>query len=280
MSIRNAGLWLFCFCFFIEIVAADDASEKQQLQGQWEVTELVEDGKVIPREAIREWLPSGGRIEIKENALIFDSPENEKKHVKLFSIDTTSYPKNIDLSTRDQKDVPGIYQFDKGKLIVCLSDPEIAKRPSAFAARQGSGQMLMILERTTSHASEKSAATQQPQGITAKLLTDAQVTKMLHGTWQFSDSIGNLYTTFNTNGTFSTVREVKEIRLFQKVFVETAVSSGQWTVNNGKVSFRVLSSIHWDRVNKTADFSIRSITATDLIFVDPLGHVGKSVKVR
>jgi len=43
------------------------------------------------------------------------------------------------------------------------------------------------------------------------------------------------------------------------VFVQTPVSSGLWTVSNGKVSFVVLTSIHWERVNKTADFANRSI---------------------
>ena len=45
------------------VVAADKDSDLKQFQGKWEVVELVEDGKVIPREAIKEWLPSGGQFE-------------------------------------------------------------------------------------------------------------------------------------------------------------------------------------------------------------------------
>lgn len=261
-------------------VLADDASEKKQLQGQWEVTELVEDGKVIPREAIREWLPSGGKIEINENAMSFNSPEDGRKHVKVFSVDATTFPKGIDLSTREKKDGWGIYKFDGERLIVCLSDPEEAPRPKEFDAREGSGQMLMTLERPARQARPSPSPKQESPGITGKVLTDAQVTQLLKGTWRYTDSVGALFITFDGNGTFGTVREVKEIRLFQKVFVQTPISTGTWSVRNGKLAFVVLTSVRWERVNRQFDFSIRSITDKDLIFVDDLGRVGQAVKVR
>src|SRR5690606_28302622 len=103
----------------------------KQVQGKWEVVELVEDGKVIPREAVREWLPSGGQFEIAENAIIFTSHDDGKKHVKLFSLVETTFPKGIDLSSKESKqDGLGIYQFDKERLIICFADPEESKRPT------------------------------------------------------------------------------------------------------------------------------------------------------
>ena len=50
---------LVCLALLATLVAAEKNPELQQFQGRWEVVELVENGNVIPPEAIREWLPSG-----------------------------------------------------------------------------------------------------------------------------------------------------------------------------------------------------------------------------
>lgn len=261
--------------------AADRAPELKQFQGHWKVVELAEDGNVIPREAIREWLPSGGRFEIVDNAIVFTSPHDGQKQVKVFSLDSTRYPKGIDIITREKKDGTGIYRFDNDRLIVCIADPEESERPKDFSAKEGSKQMLMTLQRADSRVAQQPAPPKQgPSGTTGKLLTDAQVTAMLKGTWRYTDSAGALFVTFNGDGTFSTVREVKQTRLFQKVFVQTPLSTGKWTVENGKLTFNIQSSVRPDRVNRDFDFSVRSISDRDFIFVDYLGRVGKAVRVR
>ncbi len=280
MLIRTVTVLLSFLLLTIGSVIADDASELKELQGPWEVTELVEDGKVIPRDAIREWLPSGGKIEIEENAMIFNSPDDGKKHVKVFSIDATTYPRSIDLNTREKKDGWGIYRMDNGRLIVCLAHPEEAQRPTEFSAKEGSKQMLMVLERPAKKTEPAEPVRKDPPSVAARVLTDAQVTQMLHGTWRYSDNAGVLVVTFDPNGSFKTVREVKEIRLFQKVFVQAPISEGQWSVRNGQIAFVVLKSVRGDRVNREFDFTVRSITDKDFIFVDHLGRVGQAAKVR
>lgn len=261
-------------------LAADKDPETKQFQGHWEVIELAEDGKVIPQEAIREWLPSGGRFEIAENAIIFTSPDDGKKHVKVFSLDSTQYPNGIDLSTRNKQDGLGIYKFDKDRLIVCISDPEESQRPTDFSAKEGSKRMLMVLQRPARQTQQPAPSKEETPGTTGKLLTDAQVKGLLKGTWKYNDSVGGLFVIFDEDGTFSTVREVKEIRLFQKVFVQTPVSTGKWSIQNGRLAFNVQSSIHRDRVHKEFDFQVRSITDRDLIFVDYLGRVGQAARVK
>jgi hypothetical protein len=103
---------------------------------------------------------------------------------------------------------------------------------------------------------------------------------MLAGTWRHRDSIGSLFISFNADGTYTTIREVQQLRLFQKVFVQTPVSSGTWKVESGVVAFSVTSSTDLYRVNKTFEFTMRSISDRDFIFVDYLGLVGSAVKVR
>ena len=264
------------------VAAADQETDLQKFQGRWEVVELVEDGQVVPKQAIEEWLPSGGKFEIAENAIIFVSPHDGKKHVKLFSLDVTQYPKGIDVSTPDQKHGTGIYQFDGGRLIICFSAPDETKRPTEFAAKAGSKHSLMTLQRPAAKPVpvKSEPVKKDPPGTTAKTLTDAEVTKMLQGSWRYTDNIGALFLSFHADKTFSTVREVKELRLFQKVFVQSPVSTGTWNVKNGKLTFHILTSVHPERVNTEFDFSVRSITPQDFIFVDYLGRVGQAVRVQ
>jgi len=249
------------------------------------VTEIAEDGKVIPKEAIKEWLPSGGRAEIVDNAIIFKSPHDGKKYVKVFSITATKYPKEIEISTPKRKDGWGIYRFDEGKLVICLADPDKVERPKEFSAEAGSKRMLMVLKRIPANTPAKKK-TPKPKskpkqaGKAAKILTDGQVTKMLAGSWKLKDSAGSLYIAFNANGTFSTVREYQQLRLFHKSFVQTPISSGNWSVKNGTLTIHVTTSVRFDRVNQLFSFAVRSISGRDMIFVDQLGRIGSAVKVR
>lgn len=270
-------LWLTATLVGGTLAAAEQNSDLQQFQGKWEVVELVEDGKVVPPQAIQEWLPSGGKLEVADNAIIFVSPHDGNKQVKLFSLDATQFPKGIDLYTRDKKDGSGIYRFDSGRLIVCFSAPEESKRPTEFSAKEGSKQMLMTLQRISK---QPASPKEEPSGTTVNVLTDAQVKDMLKGSWRYVDNIGSLFVTLNADGSFSTVREVKEIRIFQKVFVQSPVSTGTWSVANGKLTFHILTSVQPDRVNKLFDFAVRSISEQDFIFVDYLGRVGQASRIR
>lgn len=279
MSKSRCLLVLASALFLLPAVAIAADAELKQFQGKWEVVELVEDGKTIPREAIEEWLPSGGKFEITDNAVLSTDPDDGKKQVKIFSLDETQFPKGIDLSTKDKKDGLGIYRFDGDRLILCFADPETSKRPTEFSAKEGSNQILMTLSRPSKPAPSKPAAP-KTAGVTANVLTDAQAKELLVGTWKYADQIGTLFATFNGDGSFRTVREVKEIRLFQKVFVQTPISTGNWNVENGQLSFRIQKSVQKGRAGKEFDFTIRSITKRDFIFVDHLGRVGQAVKVK
>ncbi|MCY2965030.1 MAG: TIGR03067 domain-containing protein [Planctomycetota bacterium] len=270
----------------VGLFAQDRKSELERFAGRWHVVELVEDGKVIPKSAIEEWLPSGGYFEVADNAIVYKSTEDDKKHVKVFSIDATEYPHQIDISVQKRKAGTGIYKFDDGKLVICLVDPEEGKRPTEFSAKEGTERMLMVLERL-GDKNPKPARTERAnppksseEGAAARILTDAEVTDMLKGTWKYTDSVGALYSVMEEDGTFRVVREVKEFRRFQKMFVQTPISSGTWQVKNGSLRFRCTESVHPDRVGQTMTFDIRSISSKDMIFIDYMGKLGQASKVK
>jgi uncharacterized protein (TIGR03067 family) len=286
MSIRFAA---FFGCVFLAVhsLSANNDPELAQFQGDWNVVQLVENGQVIPKEAIKEWLPSGGRAQIAENAIIFKSPHDGQKHVKLFTLDPTQYPKGIDISTREKQTSQGIYRFDNDRLIVCFSDPAKNERPTDFSAAKGSNRMLMTLARTTGKTTAAPPAKVRPAarsgtetGAAAKVLTDAQVKQQLIGVWRFTDSIGPLLATINADGSFMTTRDVAEIRLFQTVFARQPVSVGTWSVQNGQLIYHIATSTRVDRAGMMIALHVRSISEKDLIFVDGLGRVGTALKVQ
>lgn len=263
----------------------DEDPELRKFQGHWEVTDLVEDGKVIAKQKIRELLPSGGRAQIIENAIIFRSPTDGKQGAKVFRIEPAKYPKRIEVSTSQGKDSWGIYQFDADKLVICLTDPNEAARPGDFSAEAGSKRMRMVLKRSAARPlatkTPAVAGTQKPQPAQAlKGLTDVDLTKMLAGTWRLNDNAGSLFVTFNANGTVTTVREYQELRLFHRSFVQTPISGGTWSIKNGQLTAHVNRSVQIERVNRLFSFSIRSVSATDLIFVDSLGRVACAARVQ
>ncbi|WP_298863860.1 TIGR03067 domain-containing protein [uncultured Gimesia sp.] len=278
------------FAFLVSVspvMAQDQSPELQQFQGHWQVESLVENGNVIPKAAIKDWLPSSGRLEIIENAIIFKSHRDGKKHAKVFSVDDTTYPKSIKISSPDEESSTGIYRFNDGELVLCIVHPDDAKKPEDFSAKTGSKRILMVLKRTTSPGkgilktikSRTVSAKPKQEGETARILTDAEVSKRLVGDWRMKDSVGHLYIKFNANGTFSTVREYQQLRLFHKSFVQTPSSSGTWSVKNGTMTAHILSSIRIERVNQLLSFSIRSISNRDMIFVDHWGRIESATKL-
>ena len=86
--------------------------------------------------------------------------------------------------------------------------------------------------------------------------------------------------TLDKNGVYSTYRESVETSTFQKVFRKLPLSSGTWKLNNGQVVLQCTSAVYADRLYKSFPFSIRSVTPTELVFVDYAGNVAKAVRTQ
>ncbi|SFI96601.1 TIGR03067 domain-containing protein [Planctomicrobium piriforme] len=279
---RVLGISLGIACLLAAGLNAKADEVVQPLNGQWVVVELVEDGNVVPKEAIPEWLPSGGRMDIADGAIIFTSHIDGKKHATLYSIDSTRYPQIITLTKQDMTVVKGIFKQEGQKLYVCLSAPNVPTPPPAFASEPGSKQVLMVMQRAaaTPPVTAANPNPAPPAHPAALVVTDSEVARMLIGTWQYDDSFGALIIQFRGDGTYSTTRSVEQLRMFKEVFIETPLSNGTWRVQKGQIVFNVLAALYADRVGQTFSFSVRSISATDFIFVDYLGRVGRATRIK
>ncbi len=257
---------------------AEDEAELKLFQGSWVVVKLVEDGKVISSDQISEVLPSGGRVEIVDNSLLFIDVHSGQRHARSISVNATEYPSTIDITTAGEPEVSrGIYQFDKGQLIVCIGDPFTQERPSELSAPKGSGAMLMVLQRSRPSIDERKNGS-VPPAATAAALTDAEILKQLPGVWRMPDQRGYLHIRFRENGTFSTFRVYEELRVFRRVFVETPISSGSWEVHDGRIQANLATSPDPGRTGSSHLFTIKAMTSTEFVFVDGLGRSNKATR--
>jgi uncharacterized protein (TIGR03067 family) len=296
-KLSKLGQWMAALTLFPVPCSAALDPGYQELQGAWQVVELVDNGRVVAPEAIPGWLPSGGRMEFVDNTITFTASMDGKRHARVYSIDATTYPRQINVIEQNQIFGHGIYQIDEGRLVVCLSPPQDTPRPTDFAAREGSRRVLMVLARpkqepnTLTTPAKVASATSvlnlpPPPAIpasvpaTAKPLTNAEIGKLLPGNWRINDAYGAFYITLDKRGIFSTYRESVETSAFQKVFKKLPLSSGTWKLNNGQVMLNCTSSVFADRAYKSFPFTIRSVTATQLEFVDYAGNVGKAVRTQ
>lgn len=288
------------------VVTAEDGFSSQ-IRGRWEVVDLVDDGRVIPKDAIHLWIPSGGRIEVIDNTFVFTSTFDGQRHAKTFEVDATRYPHELNVREEGKLTGYGICRLDQGQIVICAAPPDLAPRPTDFSATRGSRRVLMVLSRAPDSpapatgavpaANAAPAKVQQdfsqdlsklppppdlraPAGNTGKMLSDADVVRMLCGNWKYRDAYGDLFLTLNNNNTFNTFRETLATSAFQQVFVRAPISSGTWVLKNGQLTFQCTSSVARDRVNRSVPVMVRSISDNDLIFMDLNGQVGKAVKVR
>jgi len=126
------SLWLIGITIFANSVARGQDAGYAELKGSWQAVELVDNGRVIPADAIPGWLPSGGRIEIVDNSIVFTSPKDGQRHARVFSLDATTYPRQLNVIDGGKITGQGIYRIDGGRLVICLTPPAATSRPTEF----------------------------------------------------------------------------------------------------------------------------------------------------
>ncbi len=130
-------------------VWGDDAKrDEYKLQGTWQVTEGVSEGKPIPKEQLE-------RMKVVfagEKMSIFPPDGDGKKTVEsTFTVDPGKKPKALDTTRLEGgakgKTAKGIYELDGDTLKLCLTSRLEKERPTELAAPEKSGLVLLTLKR-------------------------------------------------------------------------------------------------------------------------------------
>jgi uncharacterized protein (TIGR03067 family) len=122
----------------------DSATEKdlEGLQGMWSLVSAMEDGNSLAGDKVKETT-----IVIKDNTFRFPLlAEDATSNAGTFKLDATKTPKQMDTVSTEKEVMLGIYELEGDSYKVCFA-PVGKPRPSEFASKSGSGNILQVWER-------------------------------------------------------------------------------------------------------------------------------------
>ena len=103
------------------------------------------DGETLSHDLIRSKLAKGGRIRLVDRSFEIVNPATGEARTTAFRIDP-SQSRRIDVISRDDRILRGIYRFEGDQLVICQQSKPEEPRPDTFEARAGSGRMLIRLK--------------------------------------------------------------------------------------------------------------------------------------
>lgn len=127
--------------------AADDAkTDLNGLQGKWEVTEFVQNGKPAPEKVTK-----AVTITFKGDKMRLVGPGGIGEREFTVKLDPEKDPKAIDLTALDGDfkgmTSPAIYELKGKQLKFCMSNRTTTERPKEFKSEEGSSLGLFVLKR-------------------------------------------------------------------------------------------------------------------------------------
>jgi uncharacterized protein (TIGR03067 family) len=258
--------------FLVMINVAAQVVEAQPLDGTWEITAVIDDGRVVePTEVLLNYA-ADGRVVIRGQVVELVVPMTFQRKQLPFVVDDTKSPMTFELAGAQKTGGRGIFVASKDTLVLCLSSRDKG-RPASFASLPGSGNLLVTLKRTTSGGGNPTIPDQPP---TVPTYEDEQLRRMLVGTWGHQDADSIHYITLGGDGTMRATMQWKD--QFKQLFHQDVRSSGTWKVEDGMVIVNITSSSDKERRGQVGSFRVRSINSTELVAVDYNGQVRQEWK--
>jgi uncharacterized protein (TIGR03067 family) len=243
----------------------------QTLDGTWEITAVIDNGRVIePTEVLLNYA-ADGRVVIRGNQVELVVPMTYQRKRLPFVVDNSKSPMTVDLANAEKTGGRGIFMASKDSLFLCLSSRDKG-RPATFASQPGSGNLLVTLKRSTGSGGN----TPFPGPPSIPSYEDEQLRRMLVGTWGHQDSDSIHYITMNNDGTVNTTMTWKD--QFKQLFHQDVRSSGTWKMQDGVVVIDIAQSTDKERRGQVGSFRVRSITPSELVAVDFNGQVRQEWK--
>jgi len=129
-------------------IGGEGETDKQRLQGAWQVTSLEMDGEKGPAEAIK-----GLTYTFKGETLTIAPAEPGSNSEFTVTLDPAKKPKRIELKISKGpgkgKTLPGIYDIKGNGLTICFGDKT---RPAEFVSKAKSGVALVVLKQKDTDA--------------------------------------------------------------------------------------------------------------------------------
>jgi uncharacterized protein (TIGR03067 family) len=244
----------------------------QSLDGTWEISAVIDNGRVVEPTDVLLNYAADGRVIIRGQTVELVVPMTFQRKRLPFVVDDSKSPMAVDLAGAEKTGGRGIFLASRDSLVLCLSSRERG-RPNAFASLPGSGNLLVTLKRTAGGADSSAPLPTQP---TAPSYEDQQLRRMLVGTWGHQDADTIHYITLGGDGNMNATMTWKD--QFKQMFHQDVRSSGTWKVQDGVVVINIANSNDKERRGQVGSFRVRSITEGELAAVDYSGQVRQEWK--
>ncbi|QDU18769.1 TIGR03067 domain-containing protein [Urbifossiella limnaea] len=232
------------------------------LDGTWELVSVIEGGKLMSVDTVKQTTIKDGRVTFSGNVMQFTRP-NGAARVVAFVTDPKASPRTIDLAGATAVGGKGIYQRDGDNLLICVPGADTDPRPTTFASPTGRGDVLMTFRKAAAPAV---LGPPQPAPPAPAKTTDADIRAALVGTWghQSDDRIVRL--TLNSDGSFATLLTWK--KGFKKLFDSEERTSGTWQVRDGVVVMTTTAAPERAQVGQVMSYRVVSVAAGEVIYVN------------
>jgi uncharacterized protein (TIGR03067 family) len=255
---------------FIVAAACAQAAVAQSLDGTWEISTVIDDGRVIEPTDVLLNYAADGRVVIKGQTAELVVPMTFQRKQLPFVVDDTKSPMTVDMGGAQKTGGRGIFMASRDTLVLCLSSRDKG-RPTSFASLPGSGSLLVTLKRTSSGAPSIPGQPPSPPSY-----QDEQLRRMLVGTWGHQDNEAIHYITLGGDGSMRATMQWKD--QFKQMFHQDVRSSGTWSVKDGAVIINITQSSDKERTGQIGSFRVRSINGSELVAVDYNGQVRQEWK--
>ena len=259
-------------CVSILVGLNAQAAAAQSLDGTWEITAVIDDGRVVEPTDVLLNYAADGRVVIRGQTVELVVPMTFQRKQLPFVVDDSKSPMAFELAGAQKTGGRGIFMASKDSLVLCLSSRD-KPRPNAFASLPGSGNLLVTLKRSTGGGTNPPFPGQPPSVPTYE---DEQLRRMLVGTWGHQDAESIHYITLGGDGSLRATMQWKD--QFKQLFHQDVRSSGTWKVEDGMVIVSISSSSDKERRGQVGSFRVRSINGSELVAVDYNGQVRQEWK--
>jgi len=264
--------------------------------GNWLITSIQDNGEKLGAELIRQRFAEDGRIRFGTRSFEIINPRTETRKINSYRVDPTKTPSEIDVTTLFDSVLKGIYHFQGDNLLICLNKSEDDPRPEQFEAPAGSDRMLIHLTLSTedpparpvqnastrSQTKEIKEAEDAPQPAPTPTRTEsinAQVLRLIPGSWTTTDNRGTLTVVFQPDGSFVATRNWGrgERRLFGP---PSDTSNGSWFYRDGNLAAGVTLTTDRRVAGHQFNGRVRSIGEDTMVVSDNLGALKTFRRLR
>ena len=139
--------------------AAELARAHEMLAGSWQFLSISDKGEILGPRLVETRFARDGMLTIADRQINIVNPVTGEKRTATFRIDPSKSLRRIDLFTRDDRILRGIYKFEDDSLTLCLQPDETRKVPADFSSPESSDLILIRLKTVAALSASAGKAT-------------------------------------------------------------------------------------------------------------------------